>query len=68
MVNRLILESNDGEILGEDEDFSVLPRSLAAIDGNCAKRELSLSIVAIDFCEGLQRSGLIFVSVGAFSH
>jgi hypothetical protein len=49
MVNRLILESIDGEIVGEDEDFSVLTRSLAAIDGDCAKRELSFSIVAIDF-------------------
>ena len=31
MMNRLILESIDGEM---DEDLSVWPRSLAAIDGD----------------------------------
>ncbi len=44
MMNRLILESIDGEM---DEDLFVWLRSLAAIDGD-SKRELFFS-VTIDF-------------------
>ena len=45
MMNRLILESIDGEM---DEDLSVWPRSLAAIDGD-SKREPLFFSVTIDF-------------------